>query len=116
MAEKVSLDVIGVIENMSWFRGDDGKRYELFGAGGGQELADHLGVPLLAQIPLVPALRAGGDDGHPIVLAAPDDEASRAFTAVAAALDTDLAPKRVYHPELKIDGGLHEQVGISGAR
>ena len=105
MAEKVSLDVIGVIENMSWFRGDDGKRYELFGAGGGQELADHLGVPLLAKIPLVPALRAGGDDGHPIVLAAPDDEASQAFTAVAAALDTDLAPARVYHPELTIDGG-----------
>src|SRR4029453_11368411 len=57
MAEKVDLDVIGVIENMSWFRGDDGKRYELFGAGGGQELADQLGVPLLGQVPLVPALR-----------------------------------------------------------
>jgi ATP-binding protein involved in chromosome partitioning len=106
MAEKVSLDVIGVIENMSWFRGDDGKRYELFGAGGGRELADHLGVPLLAQIPLVPALRAGGDDGHPIVVTAPDDEASLAFASVAAALDTDLAPKRLYHPELKIDGSL----------
>ncbi len=104
MAEKVSLDVIGVIENMSWFRGDDGKRYELFGAGGGQELADHLGVPLLAQVPLVPALRAGGDDGHPIIVEAPDDESSRAFTAVAAALDTELAPRRVYHPDLKIDG------------
>ena len=42
MAQKVNLDVIGVIENMSWFRGDDGKAYELFGAGGGQELADQL--------------------------------------------------------------------------
>ena len=68
MAEKVELDVIGVVENMSWFRGDDGVSYEIFGSGGGQELADRLEVPLLGQIPLVPALRAGGDDGHPIVV------------------------------------------------
>src|SRR5947208_15817124 len=50
MARKVELDVVGVIENMSWFTGDDGKRYELFGAGGGEELAGELGVPLLARI------------------------------------------------------------------
>ena len=56
MAEKVDLQVIGVIENMSWFTGDDGKRYEIFGAHGGEELADELGVPLLGQIPLVPEL------------------------------------------------------------
>jgi ATP-binding protein involved in chromosome partitioning len=87
MAEKVDLDVIGVIENMAWFTGDDGKRYELFGAGGGAELAERLHVPLLGQIPLVPELRAGGDDGSPIVVAHPDDEASIAFRAIAAQLD-----------------------------
>ena len=65
MAERVNLEVKGVIENMSWFTGDDGKRYEIFGAGGGQELADELGVPLLGQIPLLPQLREGGDDGRP---------------------------------------------------
>ena len=54
MAEKVNLPVKGIIENMSWFTGDDGKRYEIFGSGGGQELADELGVPLLGQLPLVP--------------------------------------------------------------
>ncbi len=68
MAQKVNLEVKGVIENMSWFTGDDGKRYELFGAGGGDELAERLGVPLLGQIPLVTELRAGGDAGRPIVL------------------------------------------------
>ena len=79
MAEKVDLDVIGVIENMSWFVGDDGTRYELFGSGGGQELAAKLGVPLLGKVPLVPALREGGDEGRPIVIAEPDNEASQAF-------------------------------------
>jgi ATP-binding protein involved in chromosome partitioning len=102
MAEKVNLAVIGVIENMSWFIGDDGTRYELFGSGGGQVLADQLGVPLLGQVPLVRALREGGDDGRPIVVAQPDDEAARAFRAIAEVLDVDLAPKHVHHPELKI--------------
>ena len=59
MADKVNLQVLGVIENMSWFTGDDGTRYELFGAGGGAALADRIGVPLLGQIPLVPDLRRG---------------------------------------------------------
>jgi ATP-binding protein involved in chromosome partitioning len=102
MAQKVNLDVIGVIENMSWFRGDDGKAYELFGAGGGQELADQLEVPLLGQVPLVPELREGADEGRPIVVTDPDDEASQAFTRLAERLDVELAPKRVYRPELKI--------------
>ncbi len=62
----------GVIENMSWFTGDDGKRYELFGRGGGEALAADLGVPLLAQLPFVPALREGGDVGRPVVADRPD--------------------------------------------
>jgi ATP-binding protein involved in chromosome partitioning len=101
MSQKVNLDVIGVIENMSWFRGDDGKAYELFGARGGQELADQLGVPLLGQVPLVPELRVGADEGRPFVVTHPDDEASRAFVAIAEQVE-DLAPKKIYRPELKI--------------
>ncbi len=102
MARKVNLSVVGVIENMSWFRGDDGQKYEIFGAGGGQSLADELGVPLLGQVPLVPQLREGGDDGHPIVIANPDDEAARAFVAIAERIDTELAPKKLFRPELRI--------------
>ena len=64
MAEKVHLEVKGVIENMSWFTGDDGTRYELFGGGGGQELADELGVPLLGQIPLLPHAARGRRRGQ----------------------------------------------------
>jgi ATP-binding protein involved in chromosome partitioning len=87
MAEKVELQLTGVIENMAWFTGDDGTRYELFGSGGGAELAERLGVPLLGQIPLVPALREGGDAGAPIVIAHPDDAAAIAFRAIAERLD-----------------------------
>ena len=53
MAEKVNLEVKGVIENMSWFTGDDGARYEIFGSGGGEELAERLGEPLLGKVPLL---------------------------------------------------------------
>jgi len=102
MAEKVNLEVKGVIENMSWFTGDDGARYELFGAGGGQELAERLEVPLLAQVPLIPALREGGDSGNPIVVADPDSQASVAFRALAETVDNELAPTRRSHPELKL--------------
>ena len=102
MARKVNLQVVGVIENMSWFRCDHDTTYELFGAGGGEELAMQLDVPLLGQVPLVPELRAGSDEGRPIVVALPDDEAARAFRAIAERVDVELAPKRVYRTELKI--------------
>jgi ATP-binding protein involved in chromosome partitioning len=102
MARKVNLSVVGVIENMSWFECEHGSRYRLFGEGGGQELADQLDVPLLGQVPLVPELRAGADEGEPIVLARPDDPASRAFAAMAERLDVELAPKRIYRTQLNI--------------
>src|SRR5215204_1919633 len=102
MAEKVRLEVRGVIENMSWFTGDDGKRYELFGSGGGEELADQLGVAFVGQIPLVPDLREGSDVGRPVTAERPDSEAAAVFRAMAEKVDTELAPTKRYHPELKI--------------
>ena len=101
MAHKVNIGVAGVIENMSWFTGDDGKRYEIFGAGGGKELADELEVPFLAQLPLVPELRAGGDSGHPIA-ADIATEAGAAFAALAERVDVELAPRKRFRSELKI--------------
>ncbi len=101
MAHKVNIQVAGVIENMSWFTGDDGKRYELFGQGGGAELATQLGVPLLSQIPLIPELREGADSGDPIA-AQPETEAGQAFAALAETVDVDLAPKRRYRSELRV--------------
>jgi ATP-binding protein involved in chromosome partitioning len=102
MAQKVNPEVKGVIENMSWFTGDDGKRYELFGAGGGEELATRLGVPLIGRVPLVPELRAGADAGLPIVASDPDGEAGVVFARIAETIDVELAPRRIYRPELRI--------------
>ncbi len=102
MGHKLNIAVRGVIENMSWFTGDDGKRYELFGAGGGQALAEQLDVPLLGQIPLVPALREGGDIGRPITAIDPEAEASRAFRSIAERIDVELVPTRRSHPELRV--------------
>jgi len=100
-ARKLKLAVRGVIENMSWFTGDDGTRYELFGSGGGRQLADELGVPLLAQVPLVPALRQGGDDGIPVMVADPEGEAAAIFDQLATSI-IDLGPARVYRKELSV--------------
>ncbi len=100
-ARKLKLAVRGVIENMSWFTGDDGQRYEIFGAGGGERLARELGVTLLAQIPLEPALRRGGDEGEPVVVTNPESEAARAFVELAARV-TQQGPSRVYRQELKL--------------
>jgi len=103
MAEKVKLPVKGVIENMSWFTGDDGKHYEIFGEGGGAELAADLGVPLLGQLPLLPALREGGDNGRPITAVDPDSEAAKAFHEIARRIATELKPKKIFSPSLKIN-------------
>ena len=102
MAAKVNLPVRGIIENMSWFTGDDGTRYELFGSGGGAKLADELGVPLLGQLPLVPALREGGDIGMPITVAAPDSDTAQAFHAIATRIAAELKPRKIFNPELKV--------------
>jgi len=101
MARQVKLRVVGVVENMSWFTGNDGERYELFGAGGGASLAQDLDVPLLGQVPFVPAVREGSDRGVPVVVASPDSEAAVAFAAIASRL-AELSPGRIRHPQLRV--------------
>jgi ATP-binding protein involved in chromosome partitioning len=102
MAKKVNMTVRGVIENMSWFTGDDGKRYELFGQGGGKSLADELGVPLLAQIPLVNQLREGGDNGKPIAAIAPQSEVGQIFAELAKKI-AEMKPKKIFSQALKVN-------------
>ncbi len=86
MAHKVSLEIMGVIENMSGFTAPTGERYALFGEGGGQELADELDVPLLGKVPLTMPLREHADGGVPLVLEDPDDPAAQAIRHAARGL------------------------------
>ena len=93
MAEKTGLQVTGVIENMSYFRGNDGKQYRIFGEGGGATLAKTLGVPLLGEIPIDPELRMLADGGTPIVTHAPDSEVAQALDMATKELVNLLPPK-----------------------
>ncbi|MGI9090896.1 MAG: Mrp/NBP35 family ATP-binding protein, partial [Gemmatimonadaceae bacterium] len=84
MFERVGVPVLGVVENMSYFECPHcGKPTALFGSGGGRRLADLLGIPLLAEIPLYPQVREGGDAGKPIVSVEPESPAARALTQLA---------------------------------
>jgi ATP-binding protein involved in chromosome partitioning len=86
MAHKVSLEVVGIIENMAGFVTPTGERYAIFGEGGGQGLADELDVPLLAKVPLTMPLREQADAGLPLVLVDPDDPAAQAIRHAARGL------------------------------
>jgi ATP-binding protein involved in chromosome partitioning len=86
MAGKLKLEIAGVIENMSGFTAPSGERYQLFGEGGGQLLAEELEVPLLAKVPLTMGLREQSDAGLPIVFSDPDDPAAQALRAAARGL------------------------------
>jgi ATP-binding protein involved in chromosome partitioning len=86
MAAKLKLEIAGVIENMSGFVTPDGARYQIFGEGGGQLLAEELDVPLLAKIPLTMPLRAASDAGVPLVFSDPDDPAAQALRQGARGL------------------------------
>jgi ATP-binding protein involved in chromosome partitioning len=84
MAERTNLRPIGVVENMAYYECPHcGAREAIFGEGGGDEAARTLGVPLLARVPLVAAIRAGGDEGVPIVVRSPEAPASLAFREAA---------------------------------
>jgi ATP-binding protein involved in chromosome partitioning len=109
MADKVSLEIAGVVENMAGFTTPDGERYPIFGAGGGQALADELDVPLLGSVPLTMALRAQSDAGVPLVDVDPDDPAAQAIRRVARGL---IALSPVELP-IFADAGPPEPVGMS---
>jgi ATP-binding protein involved in chromosome partitioning len=91
MCKKLNVHVLGVVENMSYFVDPAGLRHHIFGEGGGHKIAEFAGAPLLAQIPLDANVRQWGDDGTPIVQAAPDHVCSRAFVELAERLSVNIA-------------------------
>ena len=84
--------MLGVIENMTSFTCDHGQSYALFGEGGGQTLADELGVPLLGRVPLEPDVSRANDAGTPLSVAAPTGGAGAAFAAIADRIADELLP------------------------
>lgn len=84
MFEQLNVPVLGVVENMSYFIAPDtGKRYDIFGHGGGQAMAQEINIPFLGEIPLEPAVRVGGDAGTPIVISDPESAAAQALRVLA---------------------------------
>jgi ATP-binding protein involved in chromosome partitioning len=86
MFRTMDIDVLGVIENMSFLELPDGQKMDIFGEGGGEGLANDAGVPYLGAIPIDPAVRQGGDDGVPITISSPDSPAALALSGIAAEL------------------------------
>lgn len=89
MFRQLDVNIFGVIENMSYLELPDGVRMDIFGTGGGERLAQEAGVPFIGAIPLDPAVRAGGDEGKPVVVTHPDSAAAQALTRITM----DLAAK-----------------------
>ncbi len=90
MFRQVRVPVLGIIENMSYFVGEDGKRYELFRHGGGKKLAAEAGVPFLGEIPIDPRVAECGDTGDPIVHKYPDSGVARAYLSLAETVKSAL--------------------------
>ncbi len=103
MFETVSIPMLGVIENMSYFIPPDmpEKRYDIFGAGGGSEFADEMGVPFLGEVPLGIEVRESGDKGVPVVIANPDSPQAKAFRTVAEEVARQISIEAM-KPELVI--------------
>jgi ATP-binding protein involved in chromosome partitioning len=90
MFRQVRVPVLGIVENMSYFVGDDGKRYEIFLHGGGKRLAQDAGVPFLGEIPIDPRVALCGDNGDPIVHKYPDTPVAKAYLKLAETVVTEL--------------------------
>jgi ATP-binding protein involved in chromosome partitioning len=86
MCQKLSIPILGVVENMSWFVDAAGNKVEIFGRGGGAKAAEHANAPLLGQIPMDALVREWGDNGTPVVQAQPTSTAAAAFAHIAESL------------------------------
>ena len=103
MFDNLQVPVLGVIENMSYFTGDDGKRYEIFRSGGGAKLAAEIGVPFLGDLPIDPRVAECGDTGEPIVRKYPDSPVAKAYLKLAATVIAEAGkPATASLPEVQL--------------
>ncbi len=104
MFERVNVPVFGIVENMSYFIAPDtGKRYDIFGNGGGEKLAVDLDTPFLGGVPINPDIRIGGDNGQPIVVSHPNSPEALQFRKIAQNLMKEVNKLAEESGENKID-------------
>ena len=109
MLRQTNTPVLGLIENMAWFRCDGCEKiHYIFGQGGGERMAKEVGIPLLGQIPLGQVVREGGDAGRPVTLFAPECQQSEKFMEIAQALAAAVSVKNA---EMAAAGGLEIKIG-----
>jgi ATP-binding protein involved in chromosome partitioning len=114
MCQKVGIPILGVVENFSYFLCDGcEKRHDLFGAGGGQKIAEYSQAPLLGQIPLTPSVREWGDAGTPVVQASPGSPAARAFVEVAERMVESLRAQEGGVVSIDRSGGQNKHLPIA---
>jgi ATP-binding protein involved in chromosome partitioning len=99
MFERVNVTILGLVENMSYFIAPDtGKRYDIFGNGGGKKAAEEMGIPFLGEIPINPLIREGGDNGKPIVIADPDCEETKKIMEIARNMAAQISIRNINAP------------------
>ena len=101
MFERVNVTILGIVENMSYFIAPDtGKRYDIFGNGGGKKAAEEMGVPFLGDIPINPLIREGGDKGKPILYADPECEEAKKIKEIARNMAAQISIRNMNTPEI----------------
>ncbi len=110
MFDRVNVPILGLVENMSYFIAPDtGNRYDIFGNGGGEDLATEANVPFLGKIPIDPRIRIGGDTGKPLVVEHPDSEEAKIITQIARNLAAQISISNANLSAPKIEISLENQ-------
>jgi len=109
MFQRVNVPILGIVENMSYFIAPDtGKRYDIFGTGGGKKLAEELSIPLLGSIPISQETREGGDKGKPIVFDKPNSEQSKKFLEISRNMAAEISKNNYSSSSPKIEISLND--------
>ncbi len=110
MFQRVNVPILGIVENMSYFIAPDtGKRYDIFGTGGGKRLAEDLSLPLLGSIPISQETREGGDKGKPIVFNKPNSEQSKKFLEISRNMAAEISKNNYSSASPKIEISLNDE-------
>jgi ATP-binding protein involved in chromosome partitioning len=110
MFQRVNVPILGIVENMSYFIAPDtGNRYDIFGTGGGQKLAEELSIPLLGAVAINQNIREGGDNGKPVVFSKPDSEQAKSFLQIGRNMAAEISKNNFSSASPKIEISLDDE-------